>query len=146
MLMIVDIHVFRTGKPGLRKVLGDLEADIMEAVWRRGPGAAVTVRDVVSDLEGTRDSAYTTVMTVMGVLVKKGLLSARRSGVAHAYLATRTEAEFTDDVVGRVVRELLTDFAGPALTHFAQAVDPRAPAAVWADRIAAARQAEDAQI
>lgn len=137
-----DISVFRTGKPGLRKVLGDLEADIMEAVWNRGPGATVTVRDVLGDLKGQRDSAYTTVMTVMGVLVKKGLLRSRKSGLAHQYQATCTEAEFTDAAVGQVVRELLADFAGPALAHFSQAIDPAQDDRAWPERIRAARQRE----
>lgn len=115
----------------------------MTAIWRRGPGAEVTVRDVLGDLEGQRDSAYTTVMTVMGVLVKKGLLRARKSGLAHHYQATCSEAEFTDAAVGRVVRELLADFAGPALAHFSQALSPSAGAAEsWVERIRAARERE----
>lgn len=137
-----DITVFRTGKPGLRKVLGDLEADIMQSVWRRGPGAAVTVRDVLGDLQGVRDSAYTTVMTVMGVLVKKGLLKSHKEGLAHHYQATCTEAEFTDAAVGQVVRELLADFAGPALAHFSQAMDPAQGGDSWLQRIRAAREQE----
>lgn len=138
-----DIGVFRTGKPGLRKVLGDLEADIMDAVWRRGQGAEVTVRDVLADIQGVRESAYTTVMTVMGVLVKKGLLRSRKEGLAHQYQATCTEAEFTDAVVGRVVRELLADFAGPALAHFSQAVESGAGlGAAWAERISQSRELE----
>ncbi|MBM3270682.1 MAG: BlaI/MecI/CopY family transcriptional regulator [Candidatus Sericytochromatia bacterium] len=138
-----DITVFRTGKPGLRKVLGDLEADIMAAVWRRGAGARVTVRDVLADLQGVRESAYTTVMTVMGVLVKKGLLVSEKVGLAHQYRATCTEAEFTDAAVGQVVRELLSDFAGPALAHFSQAISPAGQIGEdWLARISKAREAE----
>jgi predicted transcriptional regulator len=138
-----DITVFRTGKPGLRKVLGDLEADIMAAIWQRGTGAAVTVRDVLEDLQGSRDSAYTTVMTVMGVLVKKGLLTSKKAGLAHRYEATCSEAEFTDAAVGRVVRELMADFAGPALAHFSQAIEPDRGDDSWAQRIREARAGED---
>ncbi len=138
-----DVSVFRTGKPGLRKVLGDLEADIMESVWRREPDARVTVRDVLADLQGVRDSAYTTVMTVMGVLVKKGLLRSEKKGLAHHYQATCTEAEFTDTVVGRVVRELLADFAGPTLAHLSQAFDPAdGVKAAWEERIRQSRLQE----
>jgi predicted transcriptional regulator len=140
-----DISVFRTGKPGLRKVLGDLEADIMVAVWRRGKEEAVTVRDVLGDLQDVRDSAYTTVMTVMGVLVKKGLLTSEKVGQALHYRATCTEAEFTDRAVGQVVRELINDFAGPALSHFSQQIDPSRPdAEYWAERIRRAREQEEA--
>ncbi|MBM3274245.1 MAG: BlaI/MecI/CopY family transcriptional regulator [Candidatus Sericytochromatia bacterium] len=137
-----DITVFRTGKPGLRKVLGDLEADIMTAVWNRGAASCVTVRDILGDLQGSRGSAYTTVMTVMGVLVKKGLLVSHKAGLAHQYQATCTEAEFTDAAVGRVVRELLADFSGPALAHFSQAIDPAQGDEFWLERIRDARARE----
>ena len=35
-----DISVFRPDRPGVRKVLGDLEAEIMELIWARPPGQA----------------------------------------------------------------------------------------------------------
>ena len=137
---------FHAGKSGLRKVLGDLEADIMEAVWARGQGARVTVREVVSDLRSTRDSAYTTVMTVMGTLAKKGLLAAHKTGMAYAYEATATRQQFTEQVVATVVQELLADFKEPALAHFAQAItEAPGPSADWASRIAELRAAEKAR-
>ena len=137
---------FHAGKSGLRKVLGDLEADIMEAVWARGPGARVTVREVVSDLHSVRDPAYTTVMTVMGILTKKGLLEAHKTRLAYAYEATATRQQFTEQVVATVVQELLADFKEPALAHFVQAIaqDP-GPAQDWAGRIAGRRAAERAE-
>jgi predicted transcriptional regulator len=110
---------FHAGRPGLRKLLGDLEADIMEAVWARGEGL-ITVRDILSDLEPKRELAYTTVMTVMGNLAKKGLLKAEKAGKAHLYLATQTRDAFTEAAVARVVNELLKDFAGPAMAHFSR--------------------------
>jgi predicted transcriptional regulator len=80
------------------------------------------VRDILSDLEPKRDLAYTTVMTVMGNLAKKGLLKAEKAGKAHLYLATQTRDAFTEAAVARVVDELLKDFAGPALAHFSRAM------------------------
>ncbi len=41
-----EISVFRPDRPGIRKVLGDLEAEIMELVWSRPEGSGTTVRDV----------------------------------------------------------------------------------------------------
>ena len=52
--------------------LGDLEVQVMRMIWaRQGP---VTVREVLGDLQAERPLAYTTVMTVMGNLLKKGWL------------------------------------------------------------------------
>ena len=61
--------------------LGDLEVQVMRRVWaRREP---VTVRDVLGDLQADRNIAYTTVMTVMGNLARKGWL--RRHAKSRAY-------------------------------------------------------------
>jgi predicted transcriptional regulator len=63
--------------------LGDLEARVMRAIWaRNGP---VTVRDVLGDLQAERDIAYTTVMTVMGNLERKGWLRRHADGRAYRY-------------------------------------------------------------
>ena len=117
---------FHPGRPGLRKLLGDLEADIMQAVWARGD-SAVTVREIHEDLAGSRVVAYTTVMTVMGNLAKKGLVAVERANKAHSYRATQTYEQFTGAAVGRIVEELLKDFSGPALAHFARAVQDSEP-------------------
>jgi hypothetical protein len=58
---------------------GELEAVIMDRLWQWG--RPVLVREVVEDLRGERPLAYTTVMTVMENLHRKGwlrLLGARR--------------------------------------------------------------------
>ena len=63
---------FDPRKKGLRKILGDLEADVMEAIWALGHA---TVHDVLERLAAAdRELAYTTVMTVMSRLADKGLL------------------------------------------------------------------------
>ncbi|MER6176091.1 BlaI/MecI/CopY family transcriptional regulator, partial [Streptosporangium sp. NPDC001681] len=60
--------------------LGDLESTVMERLWSYHRPASV--RDVLEDLRRERDIAYTTVMTVMDKLQKKGLL--RRKPVGRA--------------------------------------------------------------
>jgi len=49
-----DISVFRPDRPGIRKVLGDLEAEIMELIWARPVDQGTTVRDD----DGKRRQAY----------------------------------------------------------------------------------------
>ncbi len=63
--------------------LGDLEAQVMRRIWARGQPA--TVRDIVGDLQGERPVAYTTVMTVMDNLRKKGWLRRQADGRAYRY-------------------------------------------------------------
>lgn len=115
---------FHPGRPGLRKLLGDLEADIMQAVWERGE-TEVTVREIHEALESSRKIAYTTVMTVMGNLARKGLLKTEKSGKAHLYRATQSYEQFTEQAVGRIVAELMKDFSAPAIAHFARAVQQK---------------------
>lgn len=115
-----EISVFRPHQPGIRKLLGDLEADIMDTVWGAGPDAKLTVRDVHTELQSKRGAAYTTVMTVMGILAKKGLLTVEKSGMAHQYSATQTREAFTEQAIGKVLDGLLQDFTEPALAHLAK--------------------------
>ena len=60
-----DISVFRPDRPGIRKVLGDLEAEIMELIWARPTGQGTTVREVFEVLYERRRVAYTTAMNTM---------------------------------------------------------------------------------
>ncbi|HEY9722445.1 MAG TPA: BlaI/MecI/CopY family transcriptional regulator [Oscillatoriaceae cyanobacterium] len=117
---------FHLNRPGLRKLLGDHEADVMQAIWERGP-VGVTVREIHEALAGKRDVAYTTVMTIMGNLAKKGLLRAERVGKAHVYYATQTYDQFTETAVARIVDELMRDFAAPAIAHFQRAIRKERP-------------------
>lgn len=123
-----DIAVFRPQKQGIRKILGDLEADVMEAIWAAGDGARVTVREIHAQLLTERDLAYTTIMTVMGHLAKKGLLRVEKDSFAHGYRATQSREVFTRQVVGNILDELLADFAEPALAHFAERLPGEDPA------------------
>jgi predicted transcriptional regulator len=59
---------------------GPLERDLLDALWRRG--AAATVRELRQDFPAL---AYTTLMTTLDRLHKKGALDRSRSGRAFAY-------------------------------------------------------------
>ncbi|MCV7346006.1 BlaI/MecI/CopY family transcriptional regulator [Mycolicibacterium rhodesiae] len=96
--------------------LGELEAAIMDVVWRTDD--AVRVRDVLDELEPVRKPAYTTVMTVMDNLYRKGWLSRELDGRAYSYQATRDRIQAATDAL----RDLLADSGDPAaaLLHFAR--------------------------
>lgn len=107
-----EISVFRPDRPGIRTVLGDLEAEIMEVVWSRPNGAGVTVRDVFVVLYERRGLAYTTVMSTMARLARKHLLRAEKRDQAYVYYPNYTEEEFVSRFVGRILETLLVGFAG----------------------------------
>ncbi|HEU4453361.1 MAG TPA: BlaI/MecI/CopY family transcriptional regulator [Longimicrobium sp.] len=114
----------------MRKILGDLEADVMEAIWARG---RATVHDVHERLTAAdRDLAYTTVMTVMSRLADKGLLEKRKDGAAYVYMPAASKEEFTTRTFGTVLSELLDDFTAPAMSQFVEHMGEQDEAAIEA--------------
>lgn len=109
-----NLHtIFRPNQPGLKKVLGDLEAEIMEVVW--ATDANVSARDVHPVLLTGRSLSYTTVVCTMTALVKKGMLRiVARESRAHIYRATVSREEFLQSVLGRVLDNIFEDFPDTA--------------------------------
>lgn len=70
---------------------GDLEATVMERVWGRDDG--VTVREVFEELAGARQIAYTTVLSTLDNLHRKGWVKREREGKAYRYWPTMTREE-----------------------------------------------------
>jgi predicted transcriptional regulator len=126
-----NISVFRTDRPGIRKMLGDLEADIMEVVWARPVGDGTTVRDVFEVLYDRRRQAkdtiaYTTVMNTMARLARKNVLRAAKNDQAYVYYPTLNQEEFVTRFVGRILEDLLVNFSGPTLERLNAVADPQA--------------------
>jgi predicted transcriptional regulator len=72
---------------------GDLENVIMHKVWDRdGP---VTVRELLDELQQERAIAYTTVMSTMDNLHRKGWLARVKDGKAYRYTATASREEYS---------------------------------------------------
>ena len=86
-----------------RLQLGPLEVDVMEAVWQFG---ASNVRDVVGRLE--RKLAYTTVMTTLDRLFKKGLLYREMTDRAFVYSPKVTREDWDRRRAGEMMAGVLT--------------------------------------
>jgi predicted transcriptional regulator len=99
---------------GEMRGFGDLEAVIMDRVWERGE--PVTVRELFDELSAERTIAYTTVMSTMDNLHRKGWLDRVREGKAYRYTATASRAEYS----ARLMQEALADGgdAEVVLSHF----------------------------
>ncbi len=106
--------------PELRGLLGPLETDVMEVVWRLEDS---TVRDVHAELASDRDIAYTTVMTTMTRLASKGLLERDTSGLAHRYRPAVSREEYARSTVTSVVDWLVHAFPTPAMRYFVDVMD-----------------------
>ena len=123
-----EINVFHPDRPGIRKVLGDLEAEIMEIVWARPVGEGITVREVFEPLYERRKGAYTTIMNTMTRMAKKNLLRVEKRDHAYIYYPTVTQDEFVSRFVGRILENLLVGFAGPTLHGIEALPDPQVAA------------------
>lgn len=98
---------------------GDLEAVIMHKVWEHD--APVTVRDLLGELRQERDIAYTTVMSTMDNLHRKGWLARTKDGKAYRYTATASREEYSAGLMA----EALADGGDTAvvLSHFLAQID-----------------------
>jgi predicted transcriptional regulator len=99
---------------------GELEAVIMDRLWEWGRPALV--REMVDDLRAERGLAYTTVMTVMENLYRKGWLRRERAGRAWRYEPTGSRSGYT----AALMNEALATTADrrTALAHFALQMSP----------------------
>ena len=86
------------------KQLGSLESELMERVWDRGE---FSVGDL--HLEFATRLAYTTVMTTLDRLYKKGLLTRHKVGKAFLYAAAFTEKEYQELLTQHLFGMVLTD-------------------------------------
>lgn len=103
------------------KFLGELEKEIMEVVWQSTQ--PITVRLVFESISKKRKIAYTTVMTIMGRLAKKGYLKTEASGKAYIYKAVLSKDKFLTKVSRQIIRNLISSFGNTAIAHFAQELE-----------------------
>ena len=109
---------FKSSREFLEKSLGSLERELMTLAWAH---TEITVRGACDALGS--GVAYTTVMTAMDRLFKKGLLARRKAGRAFVYQATATRAEIDDAVASEIVHSLLHRENGEALPILSSLVD-----------------------
>ena len=115
---------FRAARTGIAQVLGDLEKEIMEALWRLGEPATVT-RAVGA--MGGEARAYHTVTTVMVRLCEKGLLQRRRRGGVWHYSPRLSHDEFRRQVAEEIIAgvyALAPESAVNSMVDLVGAADP----------------------
>lgn len=95
-------------------VLTEQELEIMKIVWRAG---TATVRDVYEALLERRKIAYTTVMTMMGILEQKGHLKKTAQDRAYVYTPAQPQHEVVGSMVQDFVKRVFNGSAKPLLVH-----------------------------
>lgn len=87
----------RTSKPS------DLEMQILSVLWDKG---ASTAREVLELMPDGKKRAYTSILSVMQVMEKKGLLKHTNRGVAHVYSPAVSKKKIIQPFIHKVVNEV----------------------------------------
>ena len=100
----------------------DQELEILKVVWQRGEA---TVREVFRDLSAQRKIAYTTVLTMMGILEQKGHLKKTAGERAYVYKPTKPQQQVVGSMVNEFVHRVFNGSARPLLVHLVENPDIR---------------------
>lgn len=84
----------------------DLEMQILSVLWENGP---LTARQVMEAMPDGKQRAYTSVLSVMQVMEKKGLLTHTNQGTAHVYKPAQSKKRVLKPFMQKIVSEV---FAG----------------------------------
>ena len=100
-----------------KNILTDLELEIMKVIWQRG---SATVRDVYEELLQKRKIAYTTVMTMIGILERKGRLTRKETDRAYIYTPVESRTEVVGSMVQDFLKRVFDGSAKPLLLHLVE--------------------------
>ncbi len=95
----------------------NLEMQVLSVLWAKGPLGA---RQVLEELPDKKERAYTTVLSVMQVMEKKGLLRHETEGNRHIYAPTVRKSEVLGTFLRGLVSNVFGGSAASAMQHLLQ--------------------------
>jgi len=96
------------------------ELAIMKVLWQRGRS---TVREVYEELRKQRPLAYTTILTMMGILEHKGYVKKSAGERAYIYSPARPQEKVVGGLVNDFVNRVFDGSAKPLLVHLIESRD-----------------------
>jgi predicted transcriptional regulator len=115
----IALRGFRPTGHGVKQVLGELEAEVMQALWQQPDQ---TVSDVEARLRRRREIAHTTVLTTLDRMYRKGYLTREKRGKAFAYAPRYTREQFERGMAQEVLGALLGGLGEPVLSTFVELI------------------------
>jgi predicted transcriptional regulator len=100
-------------------VLHELEAEVMHELWSRGESPVRTILDALN-ARNDKQRAYTTIMTIMARLHRKGLLERRRNRRGYSYAPRLSHSDYVEARARAEVGALVHQYGEVALVHFAR--------------------------
>jgi predicted transcriptional regulator len=116
----------RLSADGLAKILGDLEARVLRAIWELDRPA--TARDVHEVVVAEHEVSPLTTITVLNRLVAKRVLRRAKFGDRLHFSARMSESEFMAHASRRVVEGVLAFDADAVASSFIDVLAERDPA------------------
>ena len=107
--------------------LHELEAEVMEELWKSGEAPVRAVMDALNTGTGKK-RAYTTYMTIMARLHKKGMLIRRREGKTDFYAPSQDREQYMALRARAQVEDLVAQYGDVAFSNFAQQMASLDPA------------------
>jgi predicted transcriptional regulator len=107
--------------------LHELESEVMEQLWRSGEASVRSVMEALNQ-RTEKERAYTTYMTIMARLHKKGILVRRREGKTDYYAPAYERDQYMAMRAQSEVEGLVEQYGEVALSHFAQQMASLDPA------------------
>ena len=95
----------------------DAERAILEVLWDRGEAS---VREVADALSATKAVAYNTVLTMLGILLRKSLVEYRQEGRAFIYRASVSRDEVRTQALDNLLRQFFDDSPEVLALHLVQ--------------------------
>jgi predicted transcriptional regulator len=106
--------------------LHDLEAEVMQEMWHAEQAKVRTVMDALN-ARTDRERKYTTIMTIMARLHRKGLLARRREGKTDIYAPAISRRDYLEARAREEVGALIDEYGEVALVHFARQINELDP-------------------
>jgi predicted transcriptional regulator len=111
----ITLRGFKPTARGIKQVLGELEAEVMNLLWQR---PKQTVVEVEERLRCKRQIAHTTVLTTLDRMHRKGLLTREKQGKAFVYAPSYSREQFEQGLAQEVLGALLGGIGEPVLSTF----------------------------
>lgn len=106
-------------RPGSRHPT-ELELAILKILWKSGPATVRQVRDTLAE---NKDLAYTSVMTILGIMTRKGYARRAKQGNGYVYTARLSEAMASKSMLQDLVDRLFEGSASAVMQHLIETSD-----------------------
>jgi predicted transcriptional regulator len=117
--------VFRSKKKGLNRLFGELESEVMNLLWKKGP---LRGKDLHELLQKRKTTAFTTVLTVLDRLSKKGFVKKNRASGLTIFSPAVTREEFEAQVASELIKSAYKMSPDCAIAAFADIFSRMKPA------------------